>query len=101
MFKQILLRVEGGEEVATTVVHLSEVANILEAKVKLATALSFFENLLLAENFKVLPVSHGDHLKALIIARKGNDGINDALIYLKMKEAGVKKSTPSTATSET
>ena len=30
--KQILLKIEDGEEVVTTVVHLSEVANILEAK---------------------------------------------------------------------
>ena len=57
--KQIILRIEKGEEVVTTVVHLSEVANI--------------ENLLLAENVKVLPVSQEDYLKSLLIAKEKNN----------------------------
>jgi len=39
--ERILLRIQGGEEVITTIVHISEVANILEAKVNLETALKF------------------------------------------------------------
>ncbi len=89
--KRILLRVENGEEVATTVVHLSEVANILEAKLNLSTALKFVENLLLAENIMILPVSREDYLMALLIAKEKNVSVNDALAYLKMKEINVKE----------
>ena len=63
--KRILRRVESGEEtVITTVVHVSEVANILEAKAGLETALSFIENMLLAENVEILPVLYEDYLKS-------------------------------------
>lgn len=89
--KRILLRIEDGEEVATTVVHLSEVANILEAKVNLTKALTFIENMLLAENVKVLPVSPEDYLKALLIAKDKNVSVNDALAYLKMKELDIEE----------
>jgi len=89
--RRILLRVENGEEVITTVVHLSEVANILEAKVNLATALKFVKNLLLAENVRILPVSQEDYLRALLIAKEKNVSVNDALAYLKMKEINVKE----------
>ncbi len=84
--KQILLRVENGEEVVTTAVHLSEVANILEAKLNLSTALKFVENILLAENVRILAVSQEDYLRALLIAKEKNVSVNDALAYLKMKE---------------
>ncbi len=89
--KRILLRVENGEEVATTAAHLSEVANILEAKVNLATALKFVENLLLAENIRILPVSQEDYLRALLIAKEKNVSVNDALAYLKMREINAKE----------
>jgi len=89
--KEILLRVEKGEKVVTTVVHLSEVANILEAKANLSTALKFVENMLLADNVRILPVSQEDYLKALLIAKEKNVSVNDALAYLKMKEINVKE----------
>ncbi|MGY0288901.1 MAG: type II toxin-antitoxin system VapC family toxin [Candidatus Methanodesulfokora washburnensis] len=89
--KQILLRIENGEEVITTVVHISEVTNILEAKVNLSTALNFVESLILAGNIKVLPVLYEDYLKALLIAREKKVSVNDALAYLKMRETGIEE----------
>jgi len=87
--KQILLRVENGEEVVTTAVHLSKVANILEAKLNLSTALKFVENMLLAENVRILAVSQEDYLRTLLIAKEKNVSVNDALAYLKMREIDV------------
>jgi predicted nucleic acid-binding protein len=89
--KQILLRIQRGERVITTVVHVSEVANILEAKVNLETALKFIENLMLAENIEILPVTYEDYLRALLIAKEKSVGLNDALAYLKMEGAGVRE----------
>lgn len=87
--KEILTRIENGEEVATTVVHLSEVANILEAKLNLTIAFEFVEDLLTAENVIVLPVATEDYLKAVLMARDKGVSVNDALAYLKMKELGI------------
>jgi predicted nucleic acid-binding protein len=84
--KKILLRIENGEKVVTTIVHLSEVANILEAKVNLTTAIHFLENLLLAKNVEILSVSTEDYLRAVIIAKEKNVSVNDALAYIKMNE---------------
>ena len=89
--KKILLRVENGEEVVTTLIHLSEIANILEAKVNLTTAVRFLENLLLAENVKILPVSVEEYLKAVLVSKEKGISINDALAYLKMKELSIKE----------
>ncbi|GAB6102425.1 type II toxin-antitoxin system VapC family toxin [Thermococcus atlanticus] len=84
--QEILRRIEEGEEVVTTIVHLSEVANIIEAKVNLTTALEFVEELLTARNVTVLPVEVEDYLKASLIASEKRVSINDALAYLKMRE---------------
>ena len=89
--RRILLRIENGEEVAITVVHLSEIANLLEAKTNLTTALMFIETLLLAENVRILPVSHEDYVKSLLIAKDMKVSVNDALAYLKMKDLNIKE----------
>lgn len=89
--KKILLRIEGGEKVATTLIHLSEIANILEAKVNLTTAINFLESMLLAENIKLLPVSVEDYLRAVLISKEKRISVNDALAYLKMKELGIEE----------
>ncbi|MDI3502237.1 MAG: uncharacterized protein PWR09_361 [Archaeoglobi archaeon] len=89
--KKILLRVENGEEVATTLIHLSEIANILEAKVNLTAAARFLENLLLAKNVKILPVSVEDYLRAVLISKEKGISVNDALAYLKMREFNIKE----------
>ncbi|WP_258083010.1 type II toxin-antitoxin system VapC family toxin [Thermococcus thermotolerans] len=85
---EILKRIEEGETVATTTVHLSEVANIIEAKVNLSTAIAFIEELLTADNVRVLSVTSEDYLKAALVASERSVSINDALAYLKMKELG-------------
>ncbi|ACS33543.1 type II toxin-antitoxin system VapC family toxin [Thermococcus gammatolerans] len=87
--REILRRIENGEEVATTIVHLSEVANIIEAKVNLSMAIDFIEELLTAENVRILSVTPEDYIKATIVASEKRVSINDALAYLKMIELGI------------
>jgi len=86
---KILRRIEDGEEVATSVVHLGEVANIIEAKVNFSTALAFIEELLTAGNVHILPVTPEDYLKATLVASEKRISVNDALAYLKMKELDI------------
>jgi len=67
---KILLRIKAGEEVVTTVVHLSEVANILEAKANIHASINLVKEVLLAKNIIVLPVSTMDYLKAVVLAEE-------------------------------
>lgn len=87
--QEILRRIEKGEKVATTVVHLNEVANIIEAKANLSTALDFVEELLTADNVSILSVTPEDYLKATVVASERRVSVNDALAYLKMKELNI------------
>ena len=87
--REILRRIENREEVATTVVHLSEVANIIEAKVNLSTAIDFIKELLTAENVRILSVTPEDYIKATVVASEKRVSINDALACLKMIELGI------------
>jgi len=89
--RKILLRIKAGEEVVTTVVHLSEVANILEEKANIRASISLVKEVLLAKNIIVLPVSIMDYLKAVVLAEEKKVSINDALAYLKMKENNIKE----------
>ena len=89
--RKILLRIKAGEEVVTTVIHLSEVANILEAKANIHASINLVKEVLLAKNIIVLPVSTMDYLKAVVLAEEKKISINDALAYLKMKENNIKE----------
>ena len=51
--KKIFERINRGEEVVTTVLHLSEVANVLEDAVNLSFSVSFIRDILLNYNIIV------------------------------------------------
>jgi len=89
--KGIISRISEGERVITTVVHLSEVANVIESRGGKRKASEVVLAVLTSENMEVLPVSGGDYLKAAIIAEEKNLGVNDALAYVKMKELGIEE----------
>ena len=86
--QEVLRRVEEGEPVFTTVVHLSEVANVVESRVGLQVSLGLVAHLLSLENVEVLPVSRDDYEEALSIAQKFSVSLNDAVAYVKMLEIG-------------
>ncbi|NJE53610.1 type II toxin-antitoxin system VapC family toxin [Thermococcus sp. 21S9] len=89
--KAILARVSDGERVVTTVVHLSEVANVVESRGGKKKAVEVTLAVLTSENIEVLPVSPSDYLKATLIAEEKNLGVNDALAYVKMKEFDIEE----------
>jgi len=62
--------VEEGEPVATTIVHVLEVANILEARLPLIDALSYVEAVLAKKNITVYGVDLDAYVEALRLARK-------------------------------
>jgi len=83
--KTIFKKVNEGENVITTVVHLSEVANVLEDATNLSFAISFLKDILLKKNVIVERVSDKDYMECVLLAEEKRVSINDALAYLLMK----------------
>ena len=89
--KKIVSRINEGEEVAMSVVHFSEVCNVLEDHLSLEEAFEIERGLLFRENIVIHEVSEEDYIEALLVAEDQKVGANDALAYVLMKEAGLGK----------
>jgi len=90
--KSIIERIDAGsEEVLTTVIHVAEIANIVEAKLGLQTSLRVAARILSLENIRVAGVTEEDYEKALATASRYTVSLNDALAYIKMIEHGVEE----------
>jgi hypothetical protein len=89
--KEILKKVNEGEEVITTVVHLSEIANVLEDVANLSLSLSFVKDILLKRNVIVERVSDEDYIRGILLAEEKRVSINDALAYLLMERKGIEE----------
>ncbi len=84
--KATVKRIEDGkEEVATTVVHLSEVVNIIESGLSLERSLGFLAWVTTSRNVRVYSVTVEDYEAAMSLAREIGVSANDALAYLCMK----------------
>ncbi len=86
--KEIVRRINDGEEVGITVVQVAEIANLLENYLPLSEALKVEEFLLLAKNVNVSDVTKRDCLEALKICRERNVGLSDAIAYVVMMKSG-------------
>lgn len=87
--QDIVRRIQEGEKVATTVVHISEIANILEARTPLHDARSIILSILNNENIKVFNVKDREYAYAVEAAETYNIGINDALAYNLLHKNGI------------
>ncbi len=84
----ILERVEKGEKVVTSVVQLSEILNIVEARLGLEKALDFLEHLLTMENVDMIAVSRQSYEVALAITSRYPVSPNDAIAFLLSRGRG-------------
>ncbi|ASI98388.1 type II toxin-antitoxin system VapC family toxin [Thermococcus celer] len=89
--KEIFNRINEGEEVITTVAHLSEVANVLEDAANLSFAVSFLKDVLIKGNVIVEEVSDKDYMESVLLAEEKGVSINDALAYILMKRRGIEE----------
>ena len=87
--KRILTRIEEGEEVATTVVHVSEVANILESYISKAKSIDYIEAILTKQTIHVYDVTPATYTEAVLRAREYLIGVNDALALVYMEMLGI------------
>jgi len=89
--KSIVRRLEEGEEVATTTVHLSEVVNIVETGLGLERSLGFLSWVVSSGNMRVYPVSVEDYEAAVPMAKERGISANDALAYGVMRNDGIEE----------
>jgi hypothetical protein len=87
--KDIFLRVNAGEPVTTTTVHLSEVANVLEDAAGISFAGDFLFALVIKSTINVEPVTVDDYRESILLAKKSAISINDALAILIMERQGI------------
>lgn len=89
--KRLLSRINAGETVACSVVHFSELCNILECYMSLESALELEKGLLLRRNIQISEVTPTDYLNAAVSAGQYHVGLNDALAYILMKRSRIAK----------
>ncbi len=90
--KQIIERInKGTEEVMTTVVHLSEVANILKYRMSNDSLLELFLGLYSRKNVIIKSVLSEEYLLALELASEENMEPNDALALHFMRNEDIKE----------
>ena len=89
--KQIVSRINAGEEVACSVVHFNEICKIIESYLPLEGALILEKGLLLRENIQICEVTHNDYLNAVSISEQHPVGLNDSLAYVLMKKKAITK----------
>lgn len=87
----IFTRVDAGEEVLTTVVHLSEVANILEDAKSLPVSIRFVTSMVRKENVEVQPVTPKEYLLASSVANEKEISLNDGLAVVKMEHESIEE----------
>ena len=85
----MLPRISRGEKVLTSVVHFSEVCNVLQDHLPYEEAILLEKGLLYRENISICEVTQEDYIKALSIAEDRQVGVNDALAYVLMKEKAI------------
>jgi predicted nucleic acid-binding protein len=85
----IIRRVQGGELVTTTVVHVSEIANILEARAPLEDVRSIVLDILNMDTIRVTAVDSARYARAVQVAETHGVVINDALAYVTMVDNDV------------
>lgn len=89
--KKILQRVEKGEKVVTSVIHLSEIANLLESRMRLDKSLIYIEAIIGNRNIEIMEVDKNDLIESLEIAREYMIGLVDAVAVTIMEKLGIKE----------
>ena len=87
--KEIFLRVNEGEPVMTTTVHLSEVANVLEDAAGIGFVCDLLAAVMAKPTIDVRPVSADDYRESIQRAQKYAVSINDALALIVMEQADI------------
>lgn len=89
--RDIVTRIEGGERVITSVVQLSEISNILEARASRKYAREIIESILFNENIEISGVKKETYAAASELAKIYDISINDCVAIEIMKANDIKE----------
>lgn len=89
--REIVKKIDGGEKVSTSVIHLSEVSNILATCLSPKDLSELLISLSTKENVRILGVSSADFLMACQMNARVGIKINDCLAAYLMKVNGIKE----------
>jgi len=87
--QSIISRVNKGERVVTTVVHMSEVFNFVEDWLPTDEALKLEEGLLSNDSIEVEAVDREAYISSIDLAKENSIGLNDGLAISVMQKNGV------------
>ena len=87
--KRVVARVNAGEKVMTSVVHIAEIANILEDNLESGTSLEIMKSLVMNENLEIDAVSREDCLSAIGEMEDTGVGLNDSIAHAVMRKNGL------------
>jgi predicted nucleic acid-binding protein len=88
--KEILMKINYGEErVVTSVVHMSEIANVVESLSSISKSIEIIENILNNKNIIVKDVTTQDYIEAVRVANREKVSVNDALAYVIMRNKNI------------
>ena len=89
--KVIVKRINSGERVATSLTHVSEVANILEASMPIHESHMVMRDLIHSPTIAILEPTRDNYVDAVEVAEEVSVGLNDGLAYVLMKENGIEE----------
>ncbi len=87
--KEILRKINEGEEVTTTVIHLSEISNILKRSLDLNDLSELLIGLYSMDNIKIVDVTKGDYLSAIELMEDITLDPNDCLAIEIIRREGI------------
>jgi uncharacterized protein len=86
----IVKRIDSGEEqVTTTLIHVSEIANILGSRTNIVTTADVISSLLGLPNVVIVEPSRAMYESSVESSRSYSVGINDALAHIVMKRENI------------
>jgi len=89
--KVIVKRINSGERVATSLTHVSEAANILEASMPIHESHMVMRDLIHSPTIAILEPSRENYVDAVEVAEEASVGLNDGVAYVLMKENGIEE----------
>ncbi len=87
--RRIIEKIDAGEKIALSVVHLSEIANILRTCFSAPDLLALFESFYTKENVTIVDVNQSEYLEAIHLSKSLDGKINDCLAAVLMRKMGI------------
>lgn len=87
--KKIVSRLNEGEKVLTSIVHFSEIANLLEGNLPRKEALEIERALCFRDTIEIASVNRRDCVEGLSVAEESGIGLADAIAQVLMKRNGI------------